>query len=115
MQGASISSKWAHFSSGAMASGIRKLGLAHRPDELPKRQAVAAVGQAGLILEYEKAFNRYHQKVAQILLTSDDLSHRKRYLNSRVPIVKVEVRMEFSSTPRRELIPPSLNNSFSNK
>jgi len=70
-------------SSGAMASGIKKIGLAARPDELPKRQAVAAIGQAGLMMEYEKSFGRYHRKVAQILLTSEDLSSRKRYLNAR--------------------------------
>lgn len=70
-------------SSGAMASGIKKIGLSKRPDEIPKRQAVAAVGQAGLIMEYEKAFERFDKKVAQILLTSDDLSNRKRYLNAR--------------------------------
>ena len=70
-------------SSGAMASGIKKIGLAQRPDELPKRQAVAAIGQAGLMMEYEKAFGRYSQKVAQILLTSEDLTSRKRYLNAR--------------------------------
>ncbi|MBU4344752.1 MAG: glutamate 5-kinase, partial [Proteobacteria bacterium] len=70
-------------SSGAMASGIRKVGLSRRPDEIPKRQAIAAVGQAGLIMEYEKAFARYGKKVAQILLTSEDLSNRKRYLNAR--------------------------------
>ena len=70
-------------SSGAMASGIKKIGLAARPDELPKRQAVAAIGQAGLMMEYEKAFGRYHRKVAQILLTSEDLTNRKRYLNAR--------------------------------
>jgi glutamate 5-kinase len=70
-------------SSGAMASGIRKVGLARRPEEVPKRQAVAAVGQAGLIMEYERAFGRYQKKVAQILLTSDDLSNRQRYLNAR--------------------------------
>jgi glutamate 5-kinase len=70
-------------SSGAMASGIRKIGLDKRPDEIPKRQAIAAVGQAGLIMEYEKAFARYHKKVAQILLTGDDLNNRKRYLNAR--------------------------------
>ncbi|MFH2047178.1 MAG: glutamate 5-kinase [Pseudomonadota bacterium] len=70
-------------SSGAMASGTKKIGLAKRPDEIPKRQAVAAVGQAGLIMEYEKAFERFDKKVAQILLTSDDLSNRKRYLNAR--------------------------------
>jgi glutamate 5-kinase len=70
-------------SSGAMASGTKKIGLSKRPDELPKRQAVAAVGQAGLIMAYEKAFGRRQKKVAQILLTSEDLSNRKRYLNAR--------------------------------
>jgi len=69
--------------SGAMASGVKKVSLLKRPDELPKRQAAAAVGQAGLIMEYEKAFGRFGKKVAQILLTSDDLSNRKRYLNAR--------------------------------
>ena len=70
-------------SSGAMASGMKKIGLGRRPDELPQRQAAAAVGQAGLIMEYEKAFERNGRKVAQILLTSEDLSSRKRYLNAR--------------------------------
>jgi glutamate 5-kinase len=70
-------------SSGAMASGLKKIGLERRPDELPQRQAVAAVGQAGLIMEYEKAFERHRLKAAQILLTSEDLSSRKRYLNAR--------------------------------
>ena len=70
-------------SSGAMASGLKKIGLAARPDELPKRQAVAAIGQAGLMMEYEKTFERYDRKVAQILLTSEDLASRKRYLNAR--------------------------------
>ncbi|MDP2647306.1 MAG: glutamate 5-kinase [Desulfobacterales bacterium] len=69
--------------SGAMACGIKKMALKKRPDEIPKRQASAAIGQAGLILEYEKAFEKHHKKVAQILLTSDDLFNRKRYLNAR--------------------------------
>lgn len=70
-------------SSGALASGVRKLGLKQRPADLPTRQAVAATGQAGLIMAYEKAFGRHHRQVAQILLTSDDLASRKRYLNAR--------------------------------
>jgi len=70
-------------SSGAMASGMKKIGLPRRPDEIPKRQAIAAVGQAGLMNAYEKAFERYRKKVAQILVTHEDLSHRKRYLNAR--------------------------------
>jgi glutamate 5-kinase len=71
-------------SSGAMASGQKKIGLTHRPEEIPKRQAIAAVGQTGLMMEYEKAFAVYDIKVAQILLTGDDLSSgRDRYLNAR--------------------------------
>ncbi|MGM0451574.1 MAG: glutamate 5-kinase [Thermodesulfobacteriota bacterium] len=71
-------------SSGAMAAGQKKVGLDRRPDEIPRRQAVAAVGQAGLMLTYETAFARYDRKVAQILLTNDDLSvSRRRYLNAR--------------------------------
>ncbi len=70
-------------SSGAMAAGMKKLGLSRRPDEIPKRQAISAVGQAGLMREYEKAFERHHKQVAQLLLTSDGLSNRKRYLNAR--------------------------------
>ena len=70
-------------SSGAIASGLKKVGLAHHPSDIPKKQAVAAVGQSRLIMEYEKAFERSGQKVAQILLTMDDLSNRRRYLNAR--------------------------------
>ncbi|MDA8138225.1 MAG: glutamate 5-kinase [Desulfobacteraceae bacterium] len=70
-------------SSGAMASGLRKLGLSKRPDEIPKRQAIAAVGQSGLMNAYEAAFGRFNKRVAQILLTSEDLNSRKRYLNAR--------------------------------
>jgi glutamate 5-kinase len=71
-------------SSGAMASGQKKIGLSRRPDEIPQRQAIAAVGQAGLMLAYENAFEQYGRNVAQVLLTSDDLSgSRRRYLNAR--------------------------------
>ena len=54
-------------SSGAMASGLKKVGLERRPDELPQRQAVSAVGQAGLIMEYEKAFERHRLKADRLL------------------------------------------------
>jgi glutamate 5-kinase len=70
-------------SSGAMAAGLRKMGLQRRPDQIPQRQAVAAVGQSGLMHAYEKAFSRCQKKVAQILLTSEDLNNRERYLNAR--------------------------------
>jgi glutamate 5-kinase len=70
-------------SSGAMAAGLCKVGLDGRPDEIPQRQAVAALGQSGLINAYEKAFGRWEKNVAQILLTSEDLNNRQRYLNAR--------------------------------
>jgi glutamate 5-kinase len=70
-------------SSGAIASGLKKVGLSSQPADIPKKQATAAVGQSRLIMEYEKAFERCGQKVAQILLTMDDLSNRRRYLNAR--------------------------------
>ncbi len=70
-------------SSGAMAAGIRKMKLKRRPDELPKRQAISAIGQSGLMNAYEKSFSVCQKKVAQILLTGEDLNSRKRYLNAR--------------------------------
>jgi glutamate 5-kinase len=70
-------------SSGAMAAGLRKMGMDRRPDEIRKRQAIAAMGQSGLMQAYEEAFGHFGKKVAQILLTSDDLNNRKRYLNAR--------------------------------
>ena len=70
-------------SSGAMAAGLRKMGLPRRPDEIPKRQAIAAIGQSGLMNAYEAVFARHGKQVAQILLTSEDLTSRKRYLNAR--------------------------------
>ncbi len=70
-------------SSGAMAAGVRKMGMAGRPTEIPLRQAVSAIGQTELMNEYEKDFGRYGRKVAQILLTGEDLNDRTRYLNAR--------------------------------
>ena len=70
-------------SSGAIASGFKKVGLTSRPTNIPEKQACAAVGQAGLMMTYERSFARRGYKVAQLLLTADDLSNRRRYLNAR--------------------------------
>jgi glutamate 5-kinase len=70
-------------SSGAIASGLKKVGLERRPESISHQQAVAAIGQSSLMMAYEKAFGRHGQKVAQILITRDDLNHRGRYLNAR--------------------------------
>jgi glutamate 5-kinase len=70
-------------SSGAIAAGLKKAGLSKRPTSLSQMQALAAMGQSSLIMAYEEAFSRQGAKAAQILLTRDDLTHRRRYLNAR--------------------------------
>jgi len=70
-------------SSGAVAEGMVRLNWKTRPDALHDLQAAAAVGQMGLVQTYESCFKNHDILSAQILLTHDDLSDRKRYLNAR--------------------------------
>jgi glutamate 5-kinase len=70
-------------SSGAVAEGMQRLGWKKRPVEVNELQAAAAVGQMGLVQMYESCFAEHGLHTAQILLTHDDLSDRKRYLNAR--------------------------------
>ncbi len=70
-------------SSGAIVAGIEKLGLKAYPGTLTLKQAAAAAGQSQLIHSYEHAFHKLGQKVAQVLLTHQDLANRKRFLNAR--------------------------------
>jgi len=70
-------------SSGAIASGMRRMGITERPRTIPHKQAAAAVGQGVLMEAWEAAFDKYDLLVAQVLLTSEDLAHRHRYLNAR--------------------------------
>jgi len=74
-------------SSGAIAAGLRKIGMSKKPESLSGMQALAAMGQSNLITVYEEAFARHGAKAAQILLTRDDLTNRRRYLNSRNTIL----------------------------
>jgi glutamate 5-kinase len=70
-------------SSGAVSEGLTRLGWTRRPQALHELQAAAAVGQMGLVQAYESSFQRFGLHTAQILLSHDDLSDRKRYLNAR--------------------------------
>jgi glutamate 5-kinase len=70
-------------SSGAVAAGMSQLGWNKRPQAIPELQAAAAVGQMQLIKTYEKFFQSHGLHSAQILLTHEDLTDRKRYLNAR--------------------------------
>jgi len=73
-------------SSGAVAAGMSRLGWRVRPHAVHELQAAAAVGQMGLIQAYESRFQRHAMHTAQVLLTHDDLSNRKRYLNARTTL-----------------------------
>jgi len=71
-------------SSGAVAAGRKRLNLdMNRNLSLKEKQGTAAVGQSCLMRVYEDTFDRFDRKVAQILLTHDDLANRNRYLNIR--------------------------------
>ena len=70
-------------SSGSIAEGMSRLGLARRPEALYELQSVAAIGQMGLVQAYESCFQRRATHTAQVLLTHEDFSDRGRYLNAR--------------------------------
>ncbi len=70
-------------SSGAVAAGMSRLGWSSRPSAMHELQAAAAIGQMVLVQAWESSFAEHGRRTAQILLTHDDLSDRKRYLNAR--------------------------------
>jgi glutamate 5-kinase len=73
-------------SSGAVAIGRRTMGVEKRPSgerDIPRLQALAALGQSRLIRLYEDEFSHYDLHVAQLLLTREDFNERRRYLNAR--------------------------------
>jgi len=69
--------------SGAVGAGMDRLGWREKPKAISDKQAAAAVGQGILMHIYEKLFGEYGQVVAQVLLTREDTTNRKRFLNSR--------------------------------
>ena len=73
-------------SSGAIAAGRSELGLADKPRTIPHKQAAAAVGQTRLMRAYERSMAPNNLKVAQVLLTSEDLGSRQRFLNARATL-----------------------------
>ena len=70
-------------SSGAMAAGLETLEFPELPKFIPAKQMLAAIGQPRLMSIYTELFGIYDVDVAQILLTRQDLSNRRRYLNAR--------------------------------
>ena len=68
-------------SSGAIGMGVGKLGLRSRPQDIPTKQAAAAVGQCELMYIYDKLFSEYHHTVAQLLITANNLTNETRHAN----------------------------------
>jgi len=69
-------------SSGAVALGRVQMGWMGRKLSVHEKQACAAIGQPELMHAYKRAFAAHGIDVAQLLLTKDDLRHRRRYLNA---------------------------------
>jgi glutamate 5-kinase len=69
--------------SGAVGLGMQKLKLSEKPTDVSLKQACAAVGQGRLMYIYEEGFDKFGLTTAQVLLTEDDFSDRKRYLSLR--------------------------------
>ncbi|MFP4465640.1 MAG: glutamate 5-kinase [Candidatus Goldiibacteriota bacterium] len=76
-------------SSGAIGSGIKRLGFEKKFFSLPEKQAVAAVGQVVLMQEYKKLFRTHGIPVGQILLDHDDVKCKEKNINARNTINKL--------------------------
>src|SRR3989338_9006967 len=83
-------------SSGAIGAGMHLLGLKSRPRTLEHLQAAAAIGQAQLMKAYDEYFKEHRRKVAQVLLTRDDLEERKRYVSVKSTIQTI---LEYGAVP----------------
>ena len=70
-------------SSGAIAAGLGRLGLDKKPQSIPKKQAIAAIGQGVLMHIYEKFFAEYGQIMGQVLLTKENSVRHNQYIHSR--------------------------------
>src|SRR4030065_1564829 len=70
-------------SSGAIAAGLKKLRLKEKPKDIKLKQAAAAIGQSSLMWAYEQRISNFNKKVAQVLLTRDDITNRLRYINAK--------------------------------
>lgn len=83
-------------SSGAIGMGVGKLGLRERPNDIPTKQAAAAVGQCELMYIYDKLFGEYNHTVAQLLITGEDVENDLRHTNFSNTLARL---MELDAIP----------------
>lgn len=82
--------------SGAIGMGVGKLNLENKPEDIPSKQAAAAIGQCELMYTYDRMFQAYNHIVAQILLTRDDFSNERRHGNFTNTLKRL---LEFDALP----------------
>ena len=70
-------------SSGAVVAGMGLLNINEKPKTLAEKQMLSAVGQVSLMQIYQTLFKEHNKIVGQLLLTKEEFSNRKRYLNMR--------------------------------
>lgn len=68
-------------SSGAIGMGVGKLNMKSKPEDMPTKQAAAAIGQCELMYLYDKLFREYNHIVAQMLITGLDFSNEESHKN----------------------------------
>ena len=83
-------------SSGAIGMGVGRLRLPGRPDDLPTKQAAAAVGQCEMMYTYDRLFSKYGHTVGQVLLTAEDIRHETRRRNVEATLFRL---LELGSVP----------------
>ena len=76
-------------SSGAIALGTARLSLKQSPSDITAKQAIAAVGQAELIISYQDCFDHFDQTVAQVLLTRDVIDNPLRNRNAKNTLARL--------------------------
>jgi len=97
--------------SGAVAAGISELDIPPKPNDIVFQQVAAATGQSVLMAKYRELFKEHGLKIAQILLTAEDLSNRVSYLHTRnvlemlLNIGVVPIINENDVTSVEELVP----------
>lgn len=83
-------------SSGATAAGMGRMGLSEKPESIPHKQALAAIGQGLLMHIYERFFAEYGMTAAQVLLTRENYLQHSQYTNSRNALLSL---LEMSAIP----------------
>lgn len=75
--------------SGAVALGVKRIGLSKKPKTIVGKQVAAATGQPLLMQTYEKHFSKFNTPIAQILLTREGFSQREIYINAREAMLEM--------------------------